>query len=65
MMSYYDYDHFWAPHEVCGQKNPTVENQKLWSRLKQFLTRTRNELFSRKSWESDSIDGSTIKDEIK
>lgn len=64
-MSYYDYDHFWAPHEVCGQKSKTIETQKLSSRIKQFLAQTWDEVFLRKSWDSDSIDSSTIQDKIR
>ena len=52
-MSYYDYEHFWAPHEVCGQKSTTVETQKLSSRIKQFLTQTWDKVFARKSLDSD------------
>ena len=64
-MSYYDYDHFWAPHEVCGQKSETVENQKLSSRIKEIWTQTWDEVFARKSWESNRLDNSNIQDKIE
>ena len=64
-MSYYDYDHFWAPHEVCGQKNKPVKTQARSLHIKQFLTQTWNKLLLRKNRSSDSIDSSTIQDEIK
>ena len=63
-MSYYDYDHFWAPHEVCGQKSKAVETQKLSSRLKQFLAYAWNKVFLRKSWQSDNINSRTIKNKL-
>ena len=53
-MSYYDYDHFWTPDEVCGQKDKPVETKKISSHMKQFLTKMRNEIFFRKNGESDN-----------
>ena len=62
-MSYYDYEHFWTPDEVCGQKNEPVETTKLSSHMKQFLTKMWHEVFFRKDGESNSI-SSTVQDEI-
>ncbi len=53
-MSYYDYDHFWTPDEVCGQKDKPMETTKISSHMKQFLTKTWNEIFFRKNGESNN-----------
>ena len=62
-MSYYDYDHFWTPDEVCGNKDRPVETKKISSHIKQFLTEMWNEVFFRKNEESNSI-SSNVQDEV-
>ena len=62
-MSYYDYDHFWAPNEVCGQKRENVEDQKLLLRLKELSIQIWDEVFPKKNLESDDINGESFNEE--
>ena len=62
-MSYYDYDHFWAPNEVCGQKRETVEDQKLLLRLKELSIQIWDEVFPKKNLKSEDINGGSFQEE--
>ena len=38
-MSYYDFDdHFWAPHEVCGQRTEIVDSNNLLFSLRKLYS---------------------------
>ena len=61
-MSYYDYDHFWAPHEVCGQKDKTVKHQKLLPRFKTLFIQIRNEFLADDKRKTETINNHSFQD---
>ena len=36
-MSYYDFEHFWSPEQVCGQKSSPQSKIKTTTKIKKFI----------------------------
>jgi hypothetical protein len=47
-MSYYDFDRFWEPERVCGQKDVEQIPKSKWAAIKEFWQKNFPEIFDRR-----------------